>query len=377
MTEVTEAPPGRRRIASGHLVDLGEISGEGCVEAAHQLYSALIAQWEPAILESSSTLGVFEALRTGPASSDEVAESISGDPRSVRLLLEALVAYGWVTRTESRKGESRYAAEEAVIACLTGGSMFSLLGKVGYNRAVSSTAWRGLDHSVRNGVSGGNGEIDNNAISAEQYEDLVTGINFWAPPIVDKLADRLSRDGWGSGEPREILDIGCGSGIYSQLLLRRFEAATAIGLDADNILRIAADQARTLGVAERFDTRAADFWGADWGRDRDLVVFANIFHLVNPSGAATLLEKARAAVGPDGVIAIVDNILVGGLETDSPQDRFASLFALSMLVTGGGTTYELRDYDAWLAGAGLTRTALIDAPMHRIILARPKHEVAQ
>ncbi|WP_157535245.1 class I SAM-dependent methyltransferase [Nocardia inohanensis] len=356
------------------ILDRAEIGDGAEIAAAHQLYAALVAQWQPAMLESASALGIFDVLRSGAASSTAVAKSIGADERSVRVLLDALAAYGWVSGRDGVDGEPLYEVDESVAACLTAGSMYSLIGKIGYNRSVSGDAWRKLDRVVREGISGHDGEIENNGISAVAYEDLVTGINFWAPPIVDKITAWLRAAGWGAGEARDVLDIGCGSGVYGQLLLGDFPAATATGVDAPNILRIAAKQAAALGVGERFEARGADFWTSEWGTGRDLVIFANIFHLVNPSGAEKLLEKARESVADDGIICIVDNIQVGGAETDSPQDRFAALFAVSMMVTGGGATYRLAEYDEWLRVAELERVALLDAPMHRVILARPRRE---
>jgi hypothetical protein len=50
------------------------------------------------------------------------------------------------------------------------------------------------------------------------------------------------------------------------------------------------------------------------------------------------------------------------------QDRFAMLFAASMLATGGGDAYTLSAYDQWLAEAGLERVAVLEAPMHRLLI---------
>lgn len=354
------------------VVDFEEIGSDRTSESAHAIYAALVAQWQPAMLETASSLGLFGALRAGPLSVEEIAAATGTNTRAVKVLLDALVAYGWVTSIPDGEN-SRYSADPAVAASLSPDSIFSLTGKIGYNRGLSRSAWRTLDQSVRDGVSAADG-IGNNEITAHAYEDLVTGINFWAPPIVDKLIDWTTRTGWRREQSRKFLDVGCGSGVYSQLLLRHFSHAVAVGLDVESIGRLAVGQSVELGVDDRFRLRAANFWRDDWGTGHDAVLFANIFHLVNPAGALELLDKARDAVADDGFVFIVDNIAVGGTESDSPQDRFAALFAVSMLVTGGGSTYTLADYDQWLSTTGLERVALIDAPMHRIVVARRTEE---
>jgi cyclopropane fatty-acyl-phospholipid synthase-like methyltransferase len=207
-----------------------------------------------------------------------------------------------------------------------------------------------------------------NQISEEDYTALVRGINFWAPPIVRTLAQALRRLGWSTGASAHVLDVGCGTGIYSQLLLREFPGLTASGLDTRRITAIAARQARQLGVADRFSTVVKDFWNDDWGSAVDLALFVNIFHLQTPGSARELLLKTAKCLTSDGVIAVVDHIIDDG--AGAVQNRFSRLFAASMLATGGGDAYALEDYDQWLADSELRRLALLDTPMHRVLLAR-------
>jgi SAM-dependent methyltransferase len=141
------------------------------------------------------------------------------------------------------------------------------------------------------------------------------------------------------------------------------------GIDVPEILLIAEAQARDLGLADRFRASPVDFTREDWGHDFDLVLIANIFEMQNDDTAQDLVLRARQALRPDGILVIVDQIIDG--KPDSVQDRFATLFAVSMLATGGGQSFRTEDYERWFTKAGLTKIALLDAPMHRIVMARP------
>src|SRR5262249_5551370 len=101
----------------------------------------------------------------------------------------------------------------------------------------------------------------------------------------------------------------------------------------------------------------------------DLIVISNIFHLQTRESAEALACKAGKALADGGHLAIVDHIIDEDLDGRSKLDRYFRLFAVSMLATGGGRSYTVRDYDRWLASAGLRQEALIDTPMHRILLA--------
>jgi SAM-dependent methyltransferase len=335
---------------------------------AHRIYEQLIALWAPAVIEAGHDLGVFAQLAQGPSTSAGLAQALGTDPRATRVLLDALSAFGMLERLE-QPGPVRFVLPDDVAACVLPEGIFSLAGKIAYDRAVAWAAWQGLAGAVRAGTTGTGGEECLNQISEREYENLVGGINFWAPPIVHILARHLHERGWSHGDGRAVLDVGCGTGIYSHLLLQQFPFATAVGLDAERIAPIARRQSRLLGVADRFTPRPGDFAHDPWSEGSDLVLFANIFHLQHRDAAQELLRRAARSLAPGGVVAIVDHIVDEARAGDSVQDRFARLFAASMLATGGGDAYTLGDYGAWTAAAGLRRVALLDAPMHRVLIA--------
>ncbi|MFC0037638.1 class I SAM-dependent methyltransferase [Actinomadura rayongensis] len=332
---------------------------------AHRVYEALIAMWSTGVIEAGHDLGLFERLATGPATVPELAADLGADPRATRVLCDALVVYGVLERGD----HGRFAMPADIAACLLADGLYSLAGKIFYDRTVAWDAWRGLADAVRRGPVDAHGDDQANQISDVDYEQLTGGINFWAPPIAELLAGWLRDAGWDARPGRTVLDVGCGTGIYSHLLLQAFPGATSTGLEAARIVPIADRQAGLLGVADRFTATACDFMSDPWPSGVDLALFVNIFHLQHPAAARRLLARSAAALAPDGVLCVVDHIVDREGPLDSPQDRFALLFAASMLATGGGGAHALADYDLWLAGAGLRRVALLDAPMHRVLFA--------
>ncbi|GAA2084343.1 hypothetical protein GCM10009801_45430 [Streptomyces albiaxialis] len=342
----------------------------GEVRAAHRLYEHLIGMWAPGVIEAAQDLGAFAALTEGPATAAGLAETLGTDLRATRVLLDGLSAYDIVERTRGTDGQAVYTLPTVLHGVFAPDGIFSLAGKIGHDRNVAWHAWRHLAGNVRDGARSTEGEQRLNQISEEDYTSLVRGINFWAPPIVRSLAEELRGQGWTSGAGRKLLDVGCGTGIYSHLLLGEFPELEAAGLDAERIIPIADRQAADLGVAGRFHGRTGDFWNDDWGTGSDLALFVNIFHLQTPESARDLMLKASKSVSDDGVIAIADHIVDEDGGEGTTQNRFFRLFAASMLATGGGDAFSVQDYDQWLSDAGLRRVALLDTPMHRVLLAR-------
>lgn len=356
------------------LVDTTLLGNHGhdveVISAAHRVYEHLISLWAPGVIEAAHDLGVFSLLAEGPADTPSVAQALGTDLEATEVLLEGLFAYDMLGRVPT-DGWAIYTLPDAVRDCLLPDGLYSLAGKVRYDREMAWGAWRNFADAVRNGKRGADGAERGNQISAEEYSSLVRGINFWAPPVVDRLAREIRQHGWPTLRGTSMIDIGCGSGLYSHLMLQRFPQLTAVGVDVPRILDIATEHAQRLGVEDRFAARPGDFSTDDFGSDYDLALLVNIYHLQSSDSARDLTMRVAKLVSDDGLVAIVDHIIDdsrGG--PDSTHNRFFRLFAASMLATGGGNAYTLDDYDGWLHHAGLHRVSLVETPMHRILLAK-------
>lgn len=346
-----------------------EIDDAETIRAAHRWYEHLVALWAPGVIEAAHDTGIFYALANGPLTSAQVADKCETDPRATRILLDALYAYELIVRTSDPTGRAIYQFPVSARECLLPGGIYSLAGKIAYDRRLAWEAWRGFATAVRTGSHSYNGSEQLNQISEEDYEHLIYGINFWAPPVVEILADALETWTWTSDRPHTMLDVGCGTGLYGQLLARRFPTLSVTGLDVERITQLAAKQAIALDVGDRFRPLALDFQNDEWGTGFDLIFFGNIFHLQTPETAIQLMHKAAAALSPTGIVAITDHIVDDDNGEQSTQNRFFRLFAASMLATGGGDAYRLEQYDSWLKDVDLKRIDLLDTPMHRILLA--------
>lgn len=350
------------------LLDTGHDQG-AVVKAAHRLYEHLVGLWAPGVIEAAFDLGAYPHLARAPMTSVSLAAAIGADARATRILLDGLYAYRIVERADDADGVRRYRLRKEYAPCLLSGGLYSLTGKMIYDRRVAWPAWQHLARAVRTGTVSETGAEAQNQISEDEYESLVGGINFWAPPVVEILLRGIADLGWDLTRPASVLDVGCGTGLYSHLLLDALPAWTATGLEAPSIAALARNQADRLGVAARFTCREADFLTDDWDTGHDLVLFANIFHLQPPEIANRLVHSAAVSLAPAGLVCVVDQIYDENRTVDSPQDRFAALFAVSMLATGGGDAHSIADYDSWLSAAGLRRAAVLQTPMHRILLA--------
>ncbi len=99
--------------------------------------------------------------------------------------------------------------------------------------------------------------------------------------------------------PAQVLDLGCGPGLYTSRLARR--GHTCLGLD---ISPASVDYANgRAGDGERYrlvDVRAADF-GGPW--DLVMMLFGEV-NVFRPSDVAAILARAAAALAPGGAVLL-------------------------------------------------------------------------
>jgi 2-polyprenyl-3-methyl-5-hydroxy-6-metoxy-1,4-benzoquinol methylase len=91
---------------------------------------------------------------------------------------------------------------------------------------------------------------------------------------------------------KNVLDVGCGSGVYSVDFARR-GAARVRGIDfSENMLAIARQEAAAHGVADRCEFTRANFLDIQLPRDYDVAIAMGVFdYLADP---VTFLRKMAA-----------------------------------------------------------------------------------
>lgn len=172
----------------------------------------------------------------------------------------------------------------------------------------------------------------------ERFNRTAEGhLRWWAPvlaPASTRLVERLGRidPGLPGGEPRDVLDVGCGTGSSLLEAARRWPGARIVGLDLSvGMLALAGREAERLPAAARkrisfIELDSASLPLAD--QSFDLVMTAFMLQLV-PSRPAVLAEFRRV-LRPGGIVAIA-----GWLTESEP---FAPAAELEAALADAGVT---------------------------------------
>ncbi|MGY1747144.1 class I SAM-dependent methyltransferase [Blastococcus sp. SYSU D00695] len=169
--------------------------------------------------------------------------------------------------------------------------------------------------------------------------------------------------------PRQVVDLGCGTGAGTFALLDRFPDAEVTAVDAaEEHLHRLQERAGERGVQARVRTVRADLDAGRWPDlgEPDLVwASASMHHMTDPGG---VLARVHGLLRPGGLLAVVE--LAGFprfLPADAPEDRPGleeRCHAVTDRRTAGHLPHRGADWGPALTAAGLavvdSRTIAVD-----------------
>jgi len=300
---------------------------------------------ESRVLLTAVELDLFTAVGSG-ASAAEVAARVHSDPRATEMLLNALVAMGWLLKQGSSYGNSPATAKHFVAGSADDGRAATL------HLAHLWRTWSTLTDCVRAGTSVHHQEI------AERGEDWTQAFiaamhrnaRARAPLVVDAV---------GTEDVTRMLDVGGGSGAYSIAFASAQENLQVDLLDLADVLPITHGHIASAGLTGRVRTRPGDLRVDQLGEGYDLVLVSAICHMLSADENRDLLQRCFQASVPKGRVVIQDFIL----DPDRTGPKWAALFALNMLVgTQAGNTYTEAEYATWLKEAGFQEVRRVRLP---------------
>lgn len=293
------------------------------------------------VLFAAVSLGIFQLTRGAGAASRSIAGKLGSDPRATEVLLNALVAMGFL-RKSSGVYKNTPISDKFLLpekSCFLGHNLLY--------QNILWDAWARLEQVVKRGrtdfplrklLSGHKGFLDG----------YIRGMSDIAKRPAAQIAELFPLYG-----ARDMLDVGGGPGTYTEALLNRTEGLRGTILDLPETLKLTKKIFKAHPLSDRIRFLAGDYHKADFGTGAyDMVLFSNVTHDEGPAENLALLRKAFRALRPGGQVIIHDFML----NSDMTGPEFSALFSVHMLVyTNRGRVYSVDEYRAWLKRAGFIR----------------------
>ena len=225
-------------------------------------------------------------------------------------------------------------------------------------------AFRDVAELVRRGTTllGGDGVI------VPDYDGWVSFAKNMVP-LVMPAAEFVGRLAAGRlYGPIRVLDIAAGHGMFGICVAQKNPEAIVVGLDWENVLSVALDNAQRAGLRDRYTALPGNALTIDFGGDYDLVLVSNFFHHFDETTCKVLMRKVSSCLRPKG--------LVMTLEFVPNEDRISpdvpAGFSFTMLgTTPRGEAHTFAAYEEMWSAVGLTQNELVTVPIseHRVIVS--------
>ena len=297
---------------------------------------------ESRIFLTAVEMDVFTLLAKNPMSAQETANRLEATVRGVTILLDAVVSMGLL-----EKKEEKYHCPAEVASILSKESPTSIL-PIAMMATGGWKRWSDLTDIVRRGNRIRGTPFDFKESEQEAFTGAMHASAFkMAPGIVAAIKP---------GEARKLLDIGGGSGAYTQAFLEASPGLTATIFDLPLVINMARRRLATTGLLDRIQFIAGDFCKDELPTGHDLALLSAIIHQNSPEQNIELFRKILRALKPEGRLVIRDHVM----SSDHTQPTSGAFFAVNMLVvTAGGRTYSFEEIKSALESAGFIKVNLI------------------
>ncbi|HUR54508.1 MAG TPA: class I SAM-dependent methyltransferase [Gemmataceae bacterium] len=296
-------------------------------------------------LRAAIELGLFAQFAGGGKTAAEIAAGCGADPRGTRILADYLTVVGFLWKSSDRYGLTPDAdafLNRTSPAYLGGATEFLLTPQL-------RECFTHLTAAVRRG---GTAVSDEGTVSHDN--PIWVAFARAMGPLMMMPAELLAGLVGGDRDaPLRVLDVAAGHGLFGIAVARHYPRAHVTALDWANVLAVAVENARAVGVADRYSLRPGSAFDGDWGGPFDVILFTNFFHHFDLSTCEQLAKKAHAALAPGGRALTLEFIP----DADRVNPPPAAGFALTMLATTArGDAYTFAEYEGVFARAGFARS---------------------
>jgi SAM-dependent methyltransferase len=286
-------------------------------------------------LFAANEVGLFEKLAEEPATLDELTQRTGIPRRTLRMVVDAMVALGFI----ERQGE-HYRNGPVAAVFLSGRTPADLRPFLRFWNHLSYPRWEKLEEAIRTDQPPF-GELEFTEAQQRLFSEGVEAITAGSAQALARIYD--------FSHHHRVLDLGGGTGSFLTAILQKNREIKGTLFELAPVAAIARRRLTNTPVAERIEIVEGDFFRDPIPDGHDVVIIANVIHGLSAARNLELLGRIRGRV-PDGA-----RLLLVDFWTDPTHTRplMAALMAGEFLLnTGGGDIYSEEEAREWLQQSG-------------------------
>ncbi len=235
------------------------------------------------LLRAGRRVGLFHFLQDGQKTFEQLCESLSLVPEPTLLLLDALLA----TRIIEKYGDDYALSSTAQLLCQ-------------YDKDLGDEYWLQLTEQLQ-------GKTDRGAFNQPKYFEHIAATQWIHTPSAIQAAEILNIGGEGEPTGLRILDLGCGSAVWSCAMAHRDATASVTAVDIAGPLSAAQTMAESIGIEDRFTGITGEPQSIEGLKPQfDIVLLAQRLFAVGIRERSELLQKASSLVHKGGRLVVID-----------------------------------------------------------------------
>ena len=322
------------------------------------IFDALIPALKSKAIFVANKLRVFDRLSNRFLSPRELAQETNADEGNLAMLLEVLVAVGYLKRKNCKYANTKVAQQWLFEG--SDKSVGNILRHIDDNWAI----WVGLEETIRTGKPVFNFmQICNER--PEVQRNYTLGMMDNARMLADEVVSKVKV----SPQARSLLDLGGAHGYYSIAFCRKYPQLNSIVLDLEGAIQIGKEVVNQEKMGDRVAFQVGDCVIDDIGSGYDVTLLFNLLHGESPDTDKAIVKKVYDALNRGGTIAIVEILNYKGKK----ESATGLLFALNLLAGAPrGRTYSDEEIRGWLEHVGfanIERIELRRMPGHSLMIA--------
>jgi len=311
------------------------------------------------------SLGIFDALESGPKPLAGLAETLKLDPDALERLLDACVGLQLLKHQGALYENTPVAA---TYLCKQSPSRMN--GYLNYSNEYLWKLWANLEDAIREGTNrwqqtfGGEGPLFSHFFRTEDAKrEFLMGMHaqglLSSPHVV--AAFDLSRF-------QRLVDLGGATGHLAIAACQRYPNLRAVVFDLPEAVSLAREIVGASPAADQIEVMAGDFF-VDALPEGDLYSLGRILHDWTQPKILNLLKRIHDRLPSGGALLIAEKLL----DPDKSGPLWAQMQNLNMLICTEGKERTLTEYQAILEQVGFTEVmgATTPSPLDAVLALKP------